>query len=322
MHTSRRRFLGTTAALAAGGFPGIVRAQAGKAVSIGYVPSTLFAPLFVAQERGYLRDANINATLSPIVAGSDAMALVGQGLVDCVAAGLSAAFFNAVNRGLSLKFVASTGYQPGTGHPTALMMREDLYAAGARDAGTLRGKKIGWLGNGGATSGYYVALILRKFGMTMKDIDAVNIAAPDQQVALERKAVDAVFTSAPFTALFEQRKLARIVGNAPAGISGTGVFFGPPLLEHADIAHAVMRALRHGAADVAGHGYYDPENVAAMAKYTSQPVDLIRTADRYDFKPDLRVDLGTIQDMQTEFIHQGLLAYKSPINEALLVSHF
>jgi NitT/TauT family transport system substrate-binding protein len=319
--TSRRRWLGTAAVFACG-FPGIVRAQSGKALTIGYVPSTLFAPLFVAQERGYLRDSNINATLSPIVAGSDSMALVGQGLVDCCAAGLSAAFFNAVNRGLALKFVASTGYQPSKGHPTALMMREDLYDAGAHDAGALRGKKIGWLGNGGATSGYYVAVILRKFGMTMKDIDAVNIAAPDQEVALERKAVDALFASAPFTRLFEQKKLARIVGNVPAGISGTGIFFGPSLLDHPEIAHAVMRGLRRGAADVAGSGYFDPDNVAAMAKYTNQPQDLIRSADRYDFKPDLRVDLGTIEDMQKEFIREGLLAYKSPINEALLVSHF
>ena len=65
------------------------------------------------------------------------MALVAQGQLDCVTAGLSAAFFNGINRGLEIKFVASTGYQPKTGHPTALMMREDLYAAGAHDPGAL-----------------------------------------------------------------------------------------------------------------------------------------------------------------------------------------
>jgi ABC-type nitrate/sulfonate/bicarbonate transport system substrate-binding protein len=54
--TNRQQFLGGVAALgAAATVPGIARAQSGKALTIGYVPSTLFAPVFVAQERGYLR---------------------------------------------------------------------------------------------------------------------------------------------------------------------------------------------------------------------------------------------------------------------------
>jgi NitT/TauT family transport system substrate-binding protein len=321
--TTRQNFLGGVTALGAvAGMPGIARAQAGKALTIGYVPSTLFAPVFVAQERGYLKEAGFNATLTPIVAGQDAMALVAQSQMDVATAGLSAAFFNAINRALDVKFVASTGYQPAKGHPTALMMRQDLYDAGAHDAGSLKGKTVGWLGNAGATSGYYVALILRKFGLTMKDIQAVNIAAPDQQVALERKAVDAMFCAAPFTALFAEKKLAQIVGSAPAGIAGTGIFFGPTLLNDAPTATAVMKAFRRGAAEVTGTGYLKPENLAAMAKYTGQPVDLIKTTDRYDFKPDLRIDQTTLLDMQNEFISQGILAYKTPLPDAKLVGKF
>jgi NitT/TauT family transport system substrate-binding protein len=321
--STRTQFLSTVAAAgAAVAAPSIVRAQAPKAITIGYVPSTLFAPVFVAVERGYLKNAGITATLTPIVAGQDAMALVAQSQLDVATAGLSAAFFNAVNRGLELKFVASTGYQPAKGHPTALMMRQDLYDAGAHDAGALKGKTVGWLGNAGATSGYYVALILRKYNLGIKDINAVNIAAPDQQVALERKAVDAMFCAAPFTALFEDKKLATIIGNAPAGISGTGIFFAPSLLGDASFGKAVMAAFRQGAADVAGSGYYKPENLAAMAKYTNQPVELIKSTDRYDFKPDLRIDQTTLFDMQTEFINQGILTYKTALPGAKLIQTY
>lgn len=319
MRIARRRFLASTAALAA--VPRMARAQT-KTLSIGYVPSTLFAPVFVAQERGYLRDAGFTGNLTPIVAGQDAMALVAQGQLDCVTAGLSAAFFNAVNRGLEVKFVASTGYQPKTGRPSALLVREDLYATGAHDPGALRGKKVGWLGNAGATAGYYVARILRKYGLKMSDIEQLSVAAPDQEIALERKAIDGVFSSAPFTALFEKKKLARIIGTVPPGISGTGIFFGPTLLRDITTAGNVMHAFRRGAADVTGNGYFAPDNLTAMAKYTNQPVDLIRTTDRYDFKPDLRVDLGTLIDMQNEFVAQGILAYKTPLNEVRLVAKF
>ncbi len=321
--TDRRAFLAAAAALAAAaGAPDVARAQTGKALTIGYVPSTLFAPVFVAQERGYLRDAGFNATLTPIVAGQDAMALVAQSQMDVATAGLSAAFFNAVNRALEVKFVASTGYQPAKGHPTALMLRQDLYDAGARDASVLKGKTVGWLGNSGATAGYYVALILRKAGLTMKDIQAVSIAAPDQQVALERKAVDAMFCSAPFTALFAEKKLAQIIGSVPVGIAGTGIFYGPTLLNDAPSATAVMKAFRRGAAEVAGDGYLKPENLAAMAKYTGQTADLIKTTDRYEFKPDLRIDATTLTDMQNEFINQGILAYKTALPDAKLIARF
>jgi NitT/TauT family transport system substrate-binding protein len=321
--TTRTHFIAGAAAFSTAAlFPNIAFAQSAKALSIGYVPSTLFAPVFVAMERGYLKDAGFNATLSPIVAGQDAMALVAQSQMDVATAGLSAAFFNAINRNLEVKFVASTGYQPKTGHPSALMMREDLYDAGAHNASSLKGKTIGWLGNAGATSGYYVAVILRKYGLTMKDVSAVNIAAPDQQVALERKAVDAMFCAAPFTALFAEKKLAQICDQVPSGIAGTGIFFGPSLLNDAPSATAVMKALRRGAADVAGPGYYKPENLAAMSKYINQPADLIKTTDRYDFRADLKIDEKTLTDMQNEFITQGILAYKTALPDTKLIAKF
>ena len=63
-------------------------------------------------------------------------------------------------------------------------------------------------------------------------------------------------------------------------------------------------------------------NLAATAKYTRQPVDLIRTAPRYDFKPDLRIDQATLEDMQREFLADGILTYKTPLNEVRLVARF
>ncbi len=323
MTTTRARFLGSVAAgTAASAFPSAVFAQGRKPLTIGFVPSTLFAPLFVAVERGYLREAGFDVNLIPIVAGQDSMALVAQGQLDLVAAALSAAFFNAVNRGLEVKFVASTGYQPRRGHPSALLIRRDLYDGGLRSVAGLRGKKIGWIGGAGAASAYYVARILRPANLHLTDIEGLNIANPDQEVALERKAIDAVFTSAPFTELFEQKRLATIAAGVPAGIAASGVFFGPNLLRNHDEARAIMTALRRAAGEIAGNGYYAPQNIEAYAKYTKQPVELLRRADRYDFKADLRIDQGTLEDMQREFVVQGILTYKQPLNEVRLVARF
>lgn len=320
--TSRTHFLaGSLGALAAVAVrPG--RAGAATKLQIGYVPSTLFAPVFVAAERGYFKDNGLDANLTPIVAGQDAMALLATGQLDLVAAALSAAFYNAVNRGLEVRFVASTAYQPRKGHPSALMMREDLWQSGSRNVGALRGKKIGWIGGAGAVSAYYVARILRPAGLTLKDVEPVNIANPDQAVALERKAIDAVFTSSPFSESFEQQHLARTVGFPPAGISGSGIFVGPNLTKNPDAARAALAACRKAAAQIAGPGYFSAENLTAYAKYTRLPVDVIQKAARYDVYPDLRIDQPTVEDVQREFMSQGILGYKTLINEVQLVARY
>jgi NitT/TauT family transport system substrate-binding protein len=291
-------------------------------LEIGYVPSMLFAPVFVAAERGYFKEAGFDADLTPIVAGQDAMALAAAGRIDFVAAALSAAFYNAVARDLDVRFVASTAYQPKHGHPSALMVRKDLWESGARTLPALRGKKIGWIGGAGAVSAYYVARILRPAGLALADVESVNIANPDQAVALQRKAIDAVFTSSPFTEAFERDNLARTIGFPPAGISGSGIFFGPSLTKNLDLAHAAIAACRKAAAELQGAGYLAPDALAAYAKYTKQPIDVIRGSARYDIYPDLRIDQSTVEDVQREFMAEGILAYKAPLNEALLVARY
>jgi len=293
-----------------------------RTLQVGFVPSTLFAPLFVAQDRGYLSAAGVASELTPIVAGQDALALLATGRLDFIAAGLSAAFFNGVARGLDVRLVASTGYQPRHGHPSALMVRRDLYDAGLRDVRDLRGKKIAFNGGAGATSAYYVARILRGAGLHLRDVETLNINVPDQGLAFERKAIDAAFTSAPSTQAFDERKLARILAGPPAGISGTGIFFGPALLGDPKNAAAVLDAIRRGAADIAGKGYFAARNLAACASYTQQSVDLVRRSDRYDFAKDLRVDQATLLDMQREFLEQSILTYAQPLEAHRLVARF
>jgi len=310
------------AALGACVLPRAAAAQARKTLAIGYVPSTLFAPVFLAVEKGYLRDAGFDVTMTPIVAGADSMALLAQGQFDVAAAALSAAFFNAVDRGLEVKYVASTAYQPKHGAPSALLVRRDLYDGGLRRVEGLKGKKIGWIGNSGAASAYYVARILRPAGLRLGDVEPVNVANPDQEVALERKAIDAVFTSAPFSEEFERKRLAAFLGSPPPGIAASGVFFGPALLHDAERARTVMSAFRRAGAELAGAGFTSAANVAACAKYTKQPASVIATSPQYDVKPDLRIDQGTLEDMQREFIADGVLTYKEPLNEVRLVARF
>ena len=258
--TTRRRFLAAATALGAVAATRTRPAAAAdpKPLTIGYVPSTLFAPVFVAVDRGYLSDRGFAPSMTPIVAGQDAVALLAQGQLDVVAGGLSAAFFNGVARGFDVRLVGSTGYQPRKGHPSALVVRQDLWDGGLRSVKDLRGKKVAWIGGNGAVSTYYVARILRPAGLTLADIEVVNLSNPDQGVAFERKAIDAAFTPAPFTTAFQDRKLAHPLAWPPAGISGTGIFFGSTLLGSPDVAARALAAFRQASAEVAGKAYDMP----------------------------------------------------------------
>ena len=319
---SRRTFLSGAGAALVLAAPFASAGADARTLTAGFVPSTLFAPLFVAQDRGYLSAAGAKSELTPIVAGQDALALLATGRLDFIAAGLSAAFFNGVARGLDVRLVASTGYQPRHGHPSGLMVRRDLYDAGARAVRDLRGKKIAFNGGAGATSAYYIARILRSAGLHLSDVETLNINVPDQGLAFERKAIDAAFTSAPFTQAFAEQNIARFVAGPPPGISGTGIFFGPSLLGDPKTASALLDGIRRGAADLAGKGYFEARTLAALANYTQQPVGVLRRSDRYDFVKDLRVDQATLLDMQREFLTQGILTYKAPLEDRRLVARF
>src|SRR5581483_65785 len=97
-----------------------------ESVKVAHAPSTLFAPLYVAIEKGYLKDQAIDVQLDTVPAGQDAMALVAAGQLDAVVAGFGAATFAAVDRGLELKVTGSMGVQPQQGYPSAFMVRKDL----------------------------------------------------------------------------------------------------------------------------------------------------------------------------------------------------
>lgn len=318
-HSGRRQFIRGLAATAAFGAAPSAPLAAERAVSIIYVPSTLFAPLFVAVERGYFSKAGVAVRLTPIGAGQHAVALVAAGKVDVAATGLSAAFFNAARRSLPVRLICSAGYQPQTAHPSALMIREDLYESGHRDVGALRGRKVAWGGGGlGATAAYHVARILRPAGLRLKDIEPVSITNPDLGIALKRKAIAAAFSISPYTEIITRQKLARVIAYPPAGVCASGFLFGPTLLKNDKKARSIANALRRGARDLQGDAYFEPEVLAAIAAYIKQPLDISMASSRYDFDSSLQIDWLTLEDMQRVYHDAGVLTYREPLGRTAL----
>jgi NitT/TauT family transport system substrate-binding protein len=299
------------------------RSQTPRALKIGYVPSSLFAPLFIAIDRGYLGAGGFEPQASPILAGQDSVTLLSMGTLDIAAGGISAAFFNAISRGLDVRYVASLAYQPKNPAASALVVREDLMNDGSvKRPRDLRGRSIAWIGGMGATSTYYVERILRTDGLSLKDVRVVNLDLASSATALANRAVDGVFASTPLLEELEERKLGRQLAAAPPGISLTGLFFGVNLLKNRSEATSVLRAVRRSAPDLTGEAYTSAPTVDTLAKYTKLPAQTLRRSARYAVDREMRVDTKSLLDCQRLFLDLGLLSYKSPLPLSSLTASF
>lgn len=287
-----------------------------ETVKLTHVASTLFAPLYVAIEKGYLAAQGIEADLSTVPAGQDAMVLVGTGQVEVLVAGFGAATFNAVERGLNLKIVGSMGVQPRQGYPSAFVVRKELLASGqVKEMKDLKGRKIAVAGGDGSAGAYWVATKLRDGGLTLKDVELVNLAFPDQVIAFKQGAIDAGIPPAPFSTTILTEGTAELFGGVTRpGASAVGVVYNADFAQRrAEVARRLFVGLVRGARDLQDADYLKPEHLAIYSKYTRTPVETLAKIDPYAFHTDLRPDVETLTDMQRVFITSGTLRFQAPL---------
>ncbi len=286
-------------------------------LKVAHVPSTLFSPLYVAIDKGYMSQQGLTVDLTTVTAGQDAQAFLANGQLDAAVAGIAAATFNAINQGLDLRIVGSMGVAPENADPSALMVRTDLLQSGAvKGVADLKGKKVALSGGIGATASYYMAQALAKANLKLTDVEVVNMGFPDMVAAFKSKAIDAGLPSAPFTTEILKDASAQIpdFGHLTPGVSGTGTVYGTRLLrQDRQLGQKFFNALVRGAADVQGDKARQPENLDILSKATKLPGDTLKTMALYNFKPDLAPDTATYDNMQKVFIQAGILNFPQPL---------
>jgi NitT/TauT family transport system substrate-binding protein len=287
-----------------------------QTVKIAHAPSLLFAPLYVAIEKGYLAEQGIEVSLETVTAGQDAMALTANNQLDATVAGFSVALFNAVDRGLDIRVVGSMGAQPKQGRPTAMMVRKDLLDGGqVKEMKDLKGRKVAVAGGNGSTGAYLLATKLRDGGLSLNDVEIVNLAFPDQVQAFKQGAIDAAIPPAPFTEQIRNDGTADYFGGPfSPGASSVGIIYGPSLLkDRPDVGKRLMAALVKASRSIQGDAIKSDENLAIFSKYTRIPAETLKSMDPYDFAPDLAPNVPTLMDMQQVFIDQGQLKLAAPL---------
>jgi NitT/TauT family transport system substrate-binding protein len=163
-------------------------------VRVGYLPIAAELPLFVALEKGYFRDENVDVALTRFTSSNELGTAISAGSID-VAAGtaLNVAFdIGSVSGKHELLFVVNP-YSNAPGHVTDhLIVRTD---SKIQSLTQLRGKRVASFP--GSVNRIFTELILEKHGVRRGDYQYLELTPPNWQPALASGSVDAVSALEP-----------------------------------------------------------------------------------------------------------------------------
>ncbi len=150
-------------------------------VGLGYIPSVQFAQFYLADQRGYYRDAGLEVEFQNKI-DPDLIRLVGQGAVD-VALADGTSLIPAVSQGIPVRYVATVYAK----FPSIVFAKS---STGITSAADLKGKTLGTPGRFG--SGWIMLqALLQSVGLTTDDLTIHEYLDFGQLAGVEQGVVDA-----------------------------------------------------------------------------------------------------------------------------------
>jgi NitT/TauT family transport system substrate-binding protein len=290
------------------------------AVKVGYVPVSIFAPVFVAKEKGYFAEQGLDVSLEPFPGGSDPVVLTASGQLDVAIGGAGPAFWNAIAQGLPIKVIAP-GHAEGNPVATPLMISKSVCESGSiTSVADLRGKKVS-VNARGATE-YWLSQALGTAGLTLADIDLQTLAFPDAVAALASGALDAAMVGEPLATKAEQDGIAvRLLTDFPVqDVQPTVVFANQDFLnDKPALATGFVTAYLKASRDLTGAGWVDPANLAIIEQYTQVPTALVAAAVQPVYAVDGTINLQGLAKLQSFFREQDQLEYDQDLDPASIV---
>jgi hypothetical protein len=166
-------------------------------VKVGMVKSISSVATLTAIEKGYFKAFGIKVETEDLDTSANVIALLAQNRLQVVEGGISAGYFNALEKNLPITMVMDRVSSP-LGHH--LMLRPDLNGQITRFK-DLKGRIIASNGQG-SVSTYEVGKMLETDGLTIADVDVKVLPFNQMAIAFTNKAIDAAIVIPPFTSQF------------------------------------------------------------------------------------------------------------------------
>ncbi len=159
-------------------------------ITIAYAPFESTALFWIAEDRGFFKDNNLNVTIRKYDSGAAALDGISNGDADIAVGTSEFPFVRNAFQKENIRIIAN------------IDKGDFIYIVGRKDGGIgnvsdLKGKKVGT--TFGTAAQFYLGRFLDLHGMNMQDITLVEVKTPEEWVnAVVTGDIDAVVTAQPY----------------------------------------------------------------------------------------------------------------------------
>jgi len=292
-------------------------AQAQAKIVVGSVPGIAAAGTYIADAKGYFRDAGIDVSIADLASAADAMASLATNQFQVVEGGYSAGYWNALAKDFPIITAFERGSRP-TNHKIVVPpnMKDTI-----KTVADLKGHSIAVNAPGSLTI-YELGKMLELSGLTVKDVDVRYMPFPQILVAFKNGAVDAAEDIPPFVNIGVEQGLMTVIGSVddtlkpyPLGSIAYQINTDWAKKNH-EVAQKFFVAIARGTRDYCQayhHGPNRDEIIDIMIKYKVMSDRAL--LDRIPWQgrdPNGRMDPETALDIQDWFFKNGMITKKFP----------
>jgi NitT/TauT family transport system substrate-binding protein len=295
-------------------------------VQVGQVLSIASAATVIAVDKGYFREQGIRVEVSNLDSSTDSLAVVAQNRYQIVEGGLSAAYFNAIEKNLPVTIVVDRVSSP-INHK--LLVRTDLKDQ-IKDIVQLKGRPLASNSRGSITN-YEIGKILEKAGLSFKDVDLKFIPFPQIAIAFANKAVDAAFVIPPFASQIEERGLGVVAADADDFVTPHPMTIAVNFIntdwaaKNPELVKKYYVAYMRGVRDFCQAYHHGPNRAEVIE---------IMVRNRVETRPEMlhkypwtarnadgRINVASMLDIQAFFVKEGLSLRNFPAERLLTMSY-
>jgi NitT/TauT family transport system substrate-binding protein len=272
-------------------------------------PYLSFAPFFIAEEEGYFAEQGLQIEFLRMDRADKAVPALAQGEFDVAGGRIAPSHLNAMARGAHIKVVACKGYLSSEDCTyAAIMVRRVLIEDGELESPTqLRGRRIA--AAPGTFSSYYLDALLNTAGLTLDDIETLDIPTATRGEALAKGSVDGVTAAEPWVTRISQAGQGVIWMPAQQVLPDfqwAFVIFGPTLLEENPDAGRRFMVAYLKAVQQYNQGKTE-RNLEILAEHTGLDRELLTQACWPPFRDDGRINVQSVLDFQAWALENGYL---------------
>jgi NitT/TauT family transport system substrate-binding protein len=310
-------------------------AQADDALKarVGVLRLSSSAPVFIAQDKGYFRDAGLDVELKFFDAAQPIAVATTSGDIDFGVTAFTAGLYNLAGKG-TLKVIGGRSREKA-GYPLiGYFASNNAYAAGLKTPKDLAGKRIA-VTQVGSSFHYSIGLLADKYGFKLADVKVLPLQSlSNVAAALKGETVDAALLPASAA-----RKLMDDGGTKLLGWVGDetpwqlgAVFASPKTLAKKPEVEKLLAALERAdreyhdvilAAVAAGRAPINDKTrplLEIIAKYTNLPLEQVVGNCAY-IDPDGKLDVKNVAN-QIEWLQAQGFVDKGVTVDAILAKDF